>query len=93
MSEWKTYEVDEIFPRVKNKKVKAIYVDKNNVDEVEKETQAFAKFNDNCLCTGFLSFTGIPAWMININPKGKVKKYIFENDRTFQKFFKEVSEK
>lgn len=89
MIDWKTFEVDEAFPRVKNKKVKAVYVTAENADAVAEETKCFAKFNDHCVCTGVMSLARIPSWLVNINPKGKVKKYIFESEQAVNRFFKE----
>ena len=76
---WKTYDVVGNHPYVKNKKVKAILVTKENAEEVSKETRAFSVFNEHgTLLTGFMAFNRCPVWMININPKGKVKKFVFE---------------
>ena len=76
---WKTYDVVGNHPCVKNKKVKAILVTKENAEEVSKETRAFSVFNEHgTLLTGFMAFNRCPVWMININPKGKVKKFVFE---------------
>ena len=76
---WKTYDVVGNHPCVKNKKVKAILVTKENAEEVSKETRAFSVFNEHgTLLTGFMVFNRCPVWMININPKGKVKKFVFE---------------
>ena len=76
---WKVYDVVGNHPYVKNKKVKAILVTKENAEEVSKETRAFSVFNESgTLLTGFMGFNRCPVWMININPKGKVKKFVFE---------------
>ena len=76
---WETFDVIGKHPHVKNKKVKAILVTKENAEEVSKETQAFSVFNEHgTLLTGFMAFNRCPVWMININPKGKVKKFVFE---------------
>ena len=76
---WKTYDVVGNHPYVKNKKVKAILVTKENAEEVSKETRAFSVFNEHgTLLTGFMAFNRCPVWMININPKGKVMKFDFE---------------
>ena len=76
---WKTYNVIGKHKYVKNKTAKAIYVTKENAVEVSKETRAFEVFNENgTLLTGFMAFNRCPVWMININPRGKVKKFVFE---------------
>ena len=76
---WKVYDVVGNHPYVKNKKVKAILVTKENAEEVSKETRAFSVFNEHgTLLTGFMAFNRCPVWMININPKCKVKKFVFE---------------
>lgn len=92
MIEWKDFNVVEEYPRVKNKKVKAVRVDKENADQIEAETQVFTKFNDSCILTGFMSFQRIPCWLVNINPKSrpKHKKYIFESDGAMERFYNEV---
>ena len=77
---WKTFDVISKHRYVKNKKVKAILVTKENAEEVSEETRAFSVFNEHgTLLTGFMAFNRCPVWMININPKGKVKKFIFEH--------------
>ncbi|OJG69429.1 hypothetical protein RV10_GL000899 [Enterococcus pallens] len=63
------------------KTVKAIYITEFNVSEVEELTQAFTRFDvsGTTLLTGFMSFQNFPVWMININPRSKQKKFIFEH--------------
>lgn len=80
MTEWKEFEVVGKHYAIKNKKVRAIYVTDENADEVAMETKCFTKFNENCVCTGFLSFQRIPSWLININPRGRIKKYVFVSE-------------
>ena len=76
---WKDYNVIGKHRYVKNKKAKAILVTIENAEEVAKETRAFEVFNENgTLLTGFMSFNRCPVWLININPRGKVKKFVFE---------------
>lgn len=89
MSEWKTFDVIGKHHAIKNKKVRAIYVTSENADEVAEETKCFAKFNDNCVCTGFMALQRIPSWLININPKGRVKKYVFEPQSVVDRLLKE----
>lgn len=85
--EWKFYKSMEEYRLVNNKKVLAVYVTKENAEKIGKETGAFAMFNESTACTGFLSLQKIPSWMIMLNPKGKKKKYIFESERVFDKYF------
>lgn len=89
MSEWKNFNVIGKHHAIKNKKVRAIYVTSENADEVAEETKCFAKFNDNCVCTGFMAIQRIPSWLININPKGRVKKYVFEPQSVVDRLLKE----
>ncbi|MDS3898532.1 hypothetical protein [Staphylococcus hominis] len=44
MSKWKTIEKLKKHHTVKNKNLKAIYIDDNNVEQVQKETDAFLYF-------------------------------------------------
>jgi hypothetical protein len=89
MSDWKTFNVIGKHHAIKNKKVRAIYVTSENVDEVAEETKCFAKFNENCVCTGFMALQSIPSWLININPKGREKKYIFEPQSVVDRLLRE----
>lgn len=92
-SEWKTMEVIAEYAPLKGKKrVKAIYVTEENVKELEELTQAFTRFSDDrqVLLTGFMSLTRFPTWMININPRSKKKKFIFES--RIERLLKEVAE-
>lgn len=93
MADWKNFEVVGQHRNIKNKKVRAVYVTSENADEVAEETKCFAKFSDNCVCTGFMAIQRIPSWLININPKGSVKKYIFEPDSIVNKLLKETTGK
>ena len=90
---WKTMEVIANYGPLKGKKqVKAIYVTEENVKELEELTQAFTRFGDDrqVLLTGFMALTRFPTWMININPRSKKKKFIFES--RIEQFLKEVAE-
>lgn len=89
MNEWKNFNVIGKHHAIKNKKVRAIFVTSENADEVAEETKCFAKFNDNCVCTGFMALQRIPSWLININPKGRVKKYVFEPQSVVDRLLKE----
>lgn len=71
----------------KNKNLEAVYITHENVDEIESETRAFTKFNDNCLLVGVMAFQRLPVWMICLNPKSKRRKYIFESENVFEKYF------
>ena len=87
--DWKEYYRIREHPYIKNQKVKAILVTQENMQEVSDETKAFAVFNDHgTLLTKFMSFNRTPVWMININPRGRVKKYIFE--RSVENLLREV---
>lgn len=90
MNEWKTFDVIVKHHAIKNKKVRAIYVTSDNADEIAEETKCFAKFNENCVCTGFLALQSIPSWLININPRGSKKKYIFEPDTVVRRLLREI---
>lgn len=90
MNEWKTFDVIGKHHAIKNKKVRAIYVTSENADEVAEETKCFAKFNDNCVCTGFMALQRIPSWLININPRGSKKKYVFETDTVVSRLLREI---
>lgn len=92
MADWKNFEVVGQHRNIKNKNVRAVYVTSENADEVAEETKCFAKFNDNCVCTGFMALQHIPSWLININPKGSVKEYIFEPDSVVNKLLKETED-
>lgn len=93
MADWKNFEVVGQHRNIKNKNVRAVYVTSENADEVAEETKCFAKFNDNCVCIGFMALQRIPFWLININPKGRLKKYIFEPDSVVNKLLKETNGK
>lgn len=92
MVEWTAFEVIGKHHAIKNKKVRAVYVTSENADEVAEETKCFAKFSDNCVCTGFMAIQRIPSWLININPKGRVKKYVFASQSVVDRLLKEVVE-
>lgn len=82
-NEWKEMNVIGKHWALKNKKkVKAIYITEENVNEIEKLTQAFTRFREdsNTLLTGFMAFQSFPVWMININPRSKDKKFFFESE-------------
>ena len=74
-------------PIAKNKNLEAVYITHDNVDEIESETKAFTKFNENCLLVGVMAFQRFPVWMICLNPKSRRRKYIFESESTFDKYF------
>lgn len=90
MVDWKTFEVVGQHRNIKNKRVRAVYVTSENADEVAEETKCFAKFNANCVCTGFMALQSIPSWLININPNGREKKYIFEPDTVVSGLLREI---
>jgi hypothetical protein len=92
MIHWQDFEVIGKHYAIKNKKVRAVYVTSENADEVAEETKCFAKFNDNCVCTGFMALQGLPSWLININPRGRVKKYVFESQQVVNRLLKEIKQ-
>lgn len=90
--DWQKFEKIKAHPSVKNQKVLAVYITKDNADAVSDETGVFVKYNDNCVLTGFMAFQRLPVWMVMINPKGKKKKFVFEYDRAFEQYFELLKE-
>ncbi len=86
--EWKRLKTVKPHPTVKNKNLKAVYVTKDNVKEVQKELGFFEIFSEKVLLTGFLSFQRIPIYIIWINPKShKTPRYYFANEYEIERYF------
>ncbi|MGL4008894.1 hypothetical protein [Staphylococcus nepalensis] len=78
-------------PIAKNKNLEAIYITEDNVEEIQRQTEAFSVFSNSTLLTGVMSFQKYPVWVICINPKSsKNNQYIFERDAIFNKYFEIV---
>lgn len=91
MKQWNEIKKVEDHPIAKNKNLEAIYITEDNVEEIQKQTEAFSIFSNNTLLTGVMSFQKYPVWMICINPKShKNNQYIFESDAIFNKYFEVV---
>lgn len=89
MSEWKTIEKLKKHHTVKNKNLKAIYIDDNNVEQVQKETDCFSIFPNKKLLIGALSFISYPCYIIWINPTSHERsKYYFTDEYEFEEYFK-----
>ena len=89
MSKWKTIEKLKKHHTVKNKNLKAIYIDDNNVEQVQKETDCFSIFPNKKLLIGALSFISYPCYIIWINPSGHgTPKYYFTDEYEFEEYFK-----
>lgn len=91
MTEWNKIQKIKEHPIAKNKNLEAIYITEGNVEEIQRQTEAFSIFSNNTLLTGVMSFQKYPVWMICINPKSsKNNLYIFESDAIFNKYFEMV---
>ena len=89
MIDWKNLEKKKEHSIVKNKNIKALYINEDNVEEVQKETDCFSIFPNKKLLIGALSFISYPCYIIWINPKGRYKnKYYFADKYEFDEYFK-----
>lgn len=89
MSKWLTIEKLKKHHTVKNKNLKAILIDDNNVEQVQKETDCFSIFPNKKLLIGALSFISYPCYIIWINPSGHgTPKYYFTDEYEFEEYFK-----
>lgn len=89
MSKWRTIEKLKKHHTVKNKNLKAIFIDDNNVEQVQKETDCFSIFPNKKLLIGALSFISYPCYIIWINPTShKRSKYYFADEYEFEEYFK-----
>lgn len=89
MSKWRTIEKLKKHHTVKNKNLKAIFIDDNNVEQVQKETDCFSIFPNKKLLIGALSFISYPCYIIWINPTShKRSKYYFTDEYEFEEYFK-----
>lgn len=92
MSNWKKIQRLKEHSIAKNKNLEAIYVTKENAQKISEETQAFSLMGE-ALLVGVMHFQSMPTWMICINPKShKTRRYIFENERTFENYFEVMEE-
>ncbi|WP_194747613.1 hypothetical protein [Staphylococcus chromogenes] len=92
--EWKRLKSVKSHPIVKNKNLKAVYVTRDNVKEVQKELNFFEIFSEEVLLVGFLSLRKLPIYIIWINPKShKTPRYYFANEHEIEKYFEFMEDK
>lgn len=85
--DWANVKTIQPHPIAKNKHLQAIFITEDNVDQIANETDAFSLINPHTILTGIMSMQRLPLWMIALNPKSQSKKYIFESDHAFTKYF------